>query len=231
MARRHHAPVLTASLVVAVGLTVVLSACSDGQAPAPSSSSSSSASATPTRSASAAPSGGGGAAAPTAKPTDDQTGAPDDGTGPGTGNGSGVDDPSTVDWSTVTKQGIAAAGGGAVVSLTGSGDTWTVVVVGGPDGTETQSVVSATLGRVTSGPFPKAVDGATSAADLARTTTATTDAAAAAAAAERAVTGGRLASLVLGGPADAPVWTASVNAAGATTTVTVDGRTGAATAS
>jgi hypothetical protein len=229
MARRHHAPVLTASLVVAVGLTVVLSACSDGQSPVPSSSPS--ASATSTRSASAAPSGGGGAAAPTAKPSDDQTGAPDDGTGPGTGNGSGVDSPSTVDWRTVTQQGIAAAGGGAVVSLTGSGDTWTVVVVGGPDGTETQSVVSATLGRVASGPFPKAVDGATGSSDLARTTAATTDAAAAAAAAEKAVAGGRLASLVLGGPADAPVWTASVSAAGATRTVTVDARTGAATAS
>ena len=40
------------------------------------------------------------------------------------------------------------AGGGTVVSLTGSGDNWTVVVAG-PDGSLTQSVVSATLDRVT----------------------------------------------------------------------------------
>ncbi|MGU3410061.1 hypothetical protein ACLBWP_08145 [Microbacterium sp. M1A1_1b] len=225
MARRHHAPVLTASIVIAVALTTVLSACSGGSDPAPS------ASATSSRSSSPAPSASGGAAAPSATPSDDQTGSSDDGTGPGTGNGSGVDAPTSVDWATVTQQGIAAAGGGAVLSLAGSGDSWTVVVVNGPDGAETQSVVSATLGRVTSGPFPKSVDAATGTADLARATAAKTTASAAATAAERAVPGSTLASLVLGGAAGAPVWTATVTASGATRTVTVDGLTGAATAS
>lgn len=227
MARRHHATVLTASVVIGLGLTALLSACSDGSAPAPSPSASGSPSAT----ASVPTSGGGSSSRPSATPTDDQTGAADDGTGPGTGNGSGVDDPSSVDWATVTQQGIAAAGGGAVVSLVGSGDTWTVVVVNGPDGTETQSVVSATLGRVTSGPFPKSVDAASAAADLGRATAARTVASAAATAAERAVTGSKLVSLTLGGTAAAPVWTATVSADGATRTVTVDGLTGAATAS
>lgn len=229
MARRHHAPVLTTAVLLGVGMTVLLSACSDGPAPAPNVSASQSATPTPTptRTPSSAPDAG-QPSAPSATPTDDQTGSADDGTGPGTGNGSGAEAPASVDWAAVSKQGIAAAGGGSVVSLAGSGDSWTVVVVGS-DGTETQSVVSATLGRVTSGPFPKAVDGATGAADRARAAAATTDAAAAATAAERAGGGGKLSALTLGGSAGAPVWTATLTGGGVST-VTVDGRTGTATA-
>ena len=46
-----------------------------------------------------------------------------------------------------------------------------------------------------------------------------------------AVPGSTLVSVVLGGPASAPVWTATTSTAGGTTTVTVDGRTGAASVS
>jgi hypothetical protein len=134
-----------------------------------------------------------------------------------------------VDYATVTKQGVAAAGGGTVVSLAGSGDSWTVVVAG-PDGSLTQSVVSATLGRVTSGPFPKDSDAATKAANAARAAGLKVDAAAAAKAATSAVSG-TLASLQLGGTRAAPSWTASVTVSGAARSVTVDGLTGAATAS
>ncbi|PZE95792.1 hypothetical protein DEI95_00080 [Curtobacterium sp. MCBD17_008] len=132
-----------------------------------------------------------------------------------------------MDWSTVTAQGIAAAGGGTVVSLAGSGDQWTVLVAG-PDGSLTQSVVSATLGRVTSGPFPKDADAATKAANVARTANLQTRADAAAEAATGAVAGSTLSSLTLAGTAAAPSWTATVSASGTTSTVRVDGRTGAA---
>lgn len=217
MARRNRITVLTASLVIGIGMTAVLAACSAGDDAAPSGSASPSAS----RSASTSPS---------ATPTDDQTGPADDGTGPGTGNGSGVDNPTSVDWATVTKQGLAAAGGGTVVSLTGAGDNWTVVVADA-SGARTQSVVSATLARVTSGPFPKESDSQTMADDVARAAALKVDAAAAAADAEKSTAGAKLSSLVLGGTGAAPVWTATLTVSGATTTVTVDGTTGATTAS
>gem|GEM_PF-4703951 len=136
-----------------------------------------------------------------------------------------MDAPETVDWSAVTQQGIAAAGGGSVVSLTGSGDSWTVVV-SGPDGSQTQSVVSATLGRVTSGPFPKDVDQATKTADADRAAAAEIDAATAAETAVGASSGGTLSSLVLGGSATAPTWTATLTGS-STSTVIVDGISGA----
>jgi hypothetical protein len=116
------------------------------------------------------------------------------------------------------------------VSLIGSGDSWTVLVAG-PDGAQTQSVVSASLGRVTSGPFPKDADAATAAVNAARAKSLRVDAAAAATKAIAAVPGSALGSLVLGGPGTAPVWTASVSVSGATTTVTVDGLSGATRAS
>jgi hypothetical protein len=134
-----------------------------------------------------------------------------------------------VDYTAVTKQGVAAAGGGTVVSLAGSGDNWTVVVAD-PDGSLTQSVVSATLGRVTSGPFPKDSDAATKTANAARAAGLKVDAAAAAKAATSAVSG-TLTSLQLGGTRAAPSWTASVTVSGAARSVTVNGLTGAATAS
>lgn len=217
MARRNRITVLTASLAIGIGMTAVLAACSTGDDAAPSGSASPSAS----RSTSTSPS---------ATPTDDQTGSADDGTGPGTGNGSGVDNPTSVDWATVTKQGLAAAGGGTVVSLTGSGDNWTVVVADA-SGARTQSVVSATLARVTSGPFPTDADSQTMADDVARAASLQVDAAAAATDAEESTAGAKLSSLVLGGTGAAPVWTATLTVSGATTSVTVDGKTGATTAS
>lgn len=227
---RRSAPVLTASIVLAVGLTTTLTACSGGDdAPTPSATSSRSATATATGPASSsAPSDGSPSA--TATPDDDQTGPADDGTATGTGNGSGVEQPDSVDFGKIAAQGTAAAGGGTVVSIVGAGDSWTVVVAG-PDGSQTQSVVSATLGRVTSGPFPKQVDAAAQAATTAQAAAVRTSAAAAAAAATKAVGGGTLASIVLGGSGSAPTWTATVSTAQGERTVTVDGITGAATAS
>jgi hypothetical protein len=221
MSTRRSTPVLTAAIVLGLGLTSVLAACSGGSTPEPSRSPSSG-SASASASASAAPTSGSTASAP----TDDQTGSADDGTGPGTGNGSGNDSPDTVDWAAVTKQGVAAAGGGTVVSLTGSGDNWTVVVAG-PDGSQTQSVVSATLGRVISGPFLSAADAATTAANVARAAALRVDAASAAAAAVSASSGGTLSALVLGGTGTAPVWTATLTGS-SSSTVTVDGVTGTA---
>lgn len=223
MSRRRTAPVLTASIVLAVGLTAVLAACSgpDGTpSPSASTTASRSASPTPTSNTTASPS------APSV-PGDDQTGPADDGTGAGTGNGSGVDQPSSVDFAKISAQGVAAAGDGTVVALSGAGDNWTVVV-SGPDGSQTQAVVSATLDRVTSGPFPKDVDAATKSANVSRTAALKVDAAAAAAAAERTAAGGTLSALTLGGSGSAPVWTATVTVGGASKTVTVNGVTGAA---
>ncbi|MFJ5146438.1 hypothetical protein [Curtobacterium sp. NPDC088465] len=229
MQRRRSLPVLTASTAIGLGLALTLSACSGAEDPAPSGS------ATATRSASATPTPSGTATAPSGDatpttPSDDQTGPIDDGTGPGTGNGSGVDQPESVDFGVVTEQGIAAAGGGTVVSLVGTGDNWTVVVAG-PDGSQTQSVVSATLGRVTSGPFPKDADEATKAANVARAAAVRIDAVAAADRALGAVAGSSLTSLVLGGSGQPPVWTATVTAGGTTSTVTVDAVTGTTSAS
>jgi len=228
---RRSVPVLTASIALAVGLTTTLAACSGGDAgpsASPTSSRSASASAPAPTSTSSGGSSAGGSS--TSAPGDDQTGPADDGTATGTGNGSGVDQPASVDFGKIAAQGTAAAGGGTVVSITGSGDSWTVVVAG-PDGSQTQSVVSATLDRVTSGPFPKQVDAATQASTTARAAALKTSAADAATAATKAVGGGTLASIVLGGSGTAPTWTATVTTAGGARTVSVDGITGAATAS
>jgi hypothetical protein len=236
MTRRHPSTVLTASIVIAIGTTALLTACSGSDTPAPTRSATATRTAsptpTPTRTPTTAPSASATTApapAPAPVPSDDPSGSDDDGAGQGTGNGSGADAPDTVDYTAVTKQGVAAAGGGTVVSLAGSGDNWTVVVAG-PDGSLTQSVVSATLGRVTSGPFPKDSDAATKTANAARAAGLKVDAAAAAKAATSAVSG-RLTSLQLGGTRAAPSWTASVTVSGAARSVTVNGLTGAATAS
>ncbi|NII42205.1 hypothetical protein E9228_002863 [Curtobacterium flaccumfaciens] len=234
MSRTRRFPVLLTSLTLAVGLTGVLAACAGPDDPTPTRSPSASATRTPapsstptpTTPATSAPVTGDPSAAPAPEPSEPAA-TPTDGSGQGTGNGSGADAPATVDWSAVTAQGVAAAGGGSVVSIAGSGDQWTVVVAG-PDGSQTQSVVSATLGRVTSGPFPKDVDAATKAANVARTSGLRTQADAAATVATGAVAGSTLSSLTLGGTAAAPSWTATVQASGTTSTVRVDGLTGAA---
>jgi len=235
MSRRRpaaQARTITTAVAIGLGVTVVLAGCTGGDDPVPSPSATStrSVSATPTATRTATPTATPSStttsapapSTPAAQPTDD----PGDGSGSGTGNGGGGDAPTTIDWANVTKQGVAAAGGGTVVSLVGSGDSWTVLVAG-PDGAQTQSVVSASLGRVTSGPFPKDADAATAAVNAARAKSLQVDAAAAATKAIAAVPGSSLGSLVLGGPGTAPVWTASVSASGATTTVTVDGLSGA----
>jgi len=236
MTRRHPSTVLTASIVIAIGTTALLTACSGSDTPGPTRSATATRTAsptpTPTRTPTTAPSASATTApapAPAPVPSDDPSGSDDDGGGQGTGNGSGADAPDTVDYTALTRQGVAAAGGGTVVSLAGSGDNWTVVVAG-PDGSLTQSVVSATLGRVTSGPFPKDSDAATKTANAARAAGLEVDAAAAAKAATSAVSG-TLTSLQLGGSGAAPTWTASVTASGATRSVTVNGLTVAATAS
>jgi hypothetical protein len=241
MSRRRpaaQARTIPTAIAIGLGLTVVLAGCTGGDTPSPSTSATTtrSASPTPTATRTAAPTTAPSSTAtaapapapstPAAQPTDD----PGDGSGTGTGNGGGADAPATIDWANVTKQGVAAAGGGTVVSLIGSGDSWTVLVAG-PDGAQTQSVVSASLGRVTSGPFPKDADAATAAVNAARAKSLQVDAAAAATKAIAAVPGSALGSLVLGGPGTAPVWTASVSVSGATTTVTVDGLSGATRAS
>ncbi|MCM3506249.1 hypothetical protein M3666_14110 [Curtobacterium sp. ODYSSEY 48 V2] len=223
-------PVTAASVVLAVTAAVVLAGCSGGDGPERTASASPSRSATPAPTGSAPttvpPSSG---SSPSDVPSPGPSGGVDDGTGPGTGNGSGVEQPDSVDFAAVSAQGVAAAGGGTVVSLAGSGDEWTVVVAG-PDGSRTQSVVSATLGRVTSGPFPRDVDAATAAADAARSAAAEVDAAAAAASATAAVPGSTLRSVVLEGSDTAPVWNAVVTVGGAERSVTVDARTGTAAA-
>ncbi|MGN7190868.1 hypothetical protein [Curtobacterium sp. MCBA15_004] len=209
MSRSRRVPVRTVPIVAALGLGLALSlglaACTEGGDPAPS------------RSAGQSPDGS----------ATDATG-PDATATSGTGNGSGVEHPDEVDFSKVAAQGVAAAGGGTVVSIAGSGDSWTVVVVG-PDGSQTQSVVSAVLDRVTSGPFPKQVDAAAQASTVALAAAVQTGAGPAAAAAEAAVPGSELRSLVLGGSTAAPVWTATVADGSATSTVSVDGTTGTAT--
>lgn len=236
MPTRRPLTVLTATVALGVGLTMTLTACSGDDDPSPSPTRSATATRTPsatatpapTTSSAPAPDGSAASAAPStpAVPSDDQTGGTDDGTGPGTGNGSGVETPASVDWSAISQQGVAAAGGGTVVSIAGSGDEWTVLVAG-PDGSQTQSVVSATLGRVTSGPFPKDADAATKSANAARAAAARVDAATAATTATKAVSGSALRSLVLGGSAPAPTWTATLSVAGAARTVTVDAVSGA----
>lgn len=237
MQRRRSLPVITASVVLGLSLTTTLAACSGGDDPTPSRTPSSSRSASPeptgrtTRTpATDTPSSATSAPPSAGTPSDDQTGSADDGNVPGTGNGSGVDQPTSVDFGAVAAQGVAAAGGGTTVSIVGAGDNWTVVV-SGPDGSQTQSVVSATLDRVTSGPFPKDADAATKAVNVARSGSLRVQAADAATRALAAVPGSSLTSLVLGGSGSAPVWTATVTASGATRTVTVDGLTGSATAS
>lgn len=237
MTRPHRLPVIVTAIALAAGLGTALASCSRADDPAPSTSATAatrtpSASPTPTPSEPVAeptgtPTAGDDASSP--DPTEDAS-APADGSGQGTGNGSGADAPTTVDWGAVAEQGIAAAGGGTVVSIAGSGDDWTVLV-SGPDGARTQSVVSATLGRVTSGPFPKDTDAATRRADVSRTGGLRVTADRAATSALAAAPGSTLVSVVLGGPASAPVWTATTSAAGGTTTVTVDGKTGAASVS
>lgn len=241
MTRRHPSTALTAAITVGVGAALFLTACSGGDTPAPTRSATATAtttpkptrtpSPTPTATTPAVPSTPASAtAAPAPGDGGDSDGGDADGSGQGTGNGGGVTNPVSVDFGTVTQQGIAAAGGGKVVSLAGSDDLWTVVVAG-PDGSLTQSVVSATLGRVTSGPFPKDSDAATKTANAARAAGLRVDANAAAAKATAAVPGSSLRGLQLGGSGSAPVWTATVAAGGATRTVTVDGVTGAARAS
>jgi hypothetical protein len=236
MTRRHPSTALTAAISVGVGAALFLTACSGGDTPAPTRSATASATTTPkpTRTPSPSPTAttapapsSPASATPAPAPGDDDG---DDGSGQGTGNGGGVTDPVSVDFGTVSQQGIAAAGGGKVVSLAGSGDLWTVVVAG-PDGSLTQSVVSATLGRVTSGPFPKDSDAATKTANAARAAGLRVAADAAAAKATAAVPGSTLASLQLGGSGSAPTWTATVSAGGASRTVTVNGLTGATRAS
>ncbi|PYY40835.1 hypothetical protein [Curtobacterium sp. MCPF17_046] len=232
MSRRLR-PVSTASILLVAVTATVLTGCSGGGTPDPTPSASHHRTASPTPTRSAAPSSPASSPSSTSAPAVPSAGpsaGADDGTGTGTGNGSGVDDPETVDFAAVSAQGVAAAGGGTVISLAGSGDNWTVLVAG-PDGSRTQSVVSATLGRVTSGPFPRDSDAPTKAADAARATAATVDAAAAASTATNTVSGSRLVSAELGGPESAPVWTVLVTVDGAQRTVTVDARTGAATAS
>jgi hypothetical protein len=234
MPPRRPLIVIAASVVLGVGLTTTLAACSSGDDPSPAPSRSASSTRTPSATTTAPATTGAPAPVDSTEPSpstpdvpsDDQTGGQDDGTGPGTGNGSGVDTPTTVDWSAISEQGVAAAGGGTVVSIIGAGDEWTVLVAG-PDGSQTQSVVSATLGRVTSGPFPKDADAATKTANVARSAAARIDAATAAASATKAVAGGSLTSLVLGGSGSAPVWTATLSTSGGSRTVTVDAVSGA----
>lgn len=237
MTRRPPSPVLTAAIAVGIGGALLLTGCSGGDAPAPTTSASATGKTpkpTPTRTPSSTPTPTTAAPAPStptsAAPAPDPEQGGDDGSGQGTGNGSGVTTPAAVDLGVVTQQGIAAAGGGTVVSLAGSGDLWTVVVAG-PDGSLTQSVVSVTLGRVTSGPFPKDSDAATKTATVARVAATKTDARTVAAKAVAAVPGSTIAGLQLGGSGSAPVWTATVSTGGATRTVMVDGVTGAARAS
>ena len=224
MTRRHPLTILTVPLALGVATATLLTGCSGGDTPdrTPSATSTSSASSTPsaTRTADPLPT-----PEPTTAPTDDQTGSADDGTGPGTGNGSGADAPANVDFAKIAKQGVAAAGGGTVISLAGSGDSWTVVVAG-PDGSLTQSVVSATLDRVTSGPFPKDSDAGTKAANVARAAALKVDATAAASRAATAA-GGTVTGIVLGGSGSAPTWSVSVSVGGAAETVTVNGVSGA----
>ncbi|MGN8049791.1 hypothetical protein ACTJKO_08860 [Curtobacterium sp. 22159] len=221
MTRRHPLTILTASMALGVATAAVLSGCSGSETPVgtPSASASATASSTPTRSAAPLPT------PEPSDPSDDQTGSADDGTGPGTGNGSGAQAPANVDFGKISKQGIAAAGGGTVVSLAGSGDAWTVVV-DGPDGSLTQAVVSATLDRVTSGPFPKDSDAATKTANVARAAALKVDATAAASRAASAA-GGTVSAVTLGGSGTAPTWTVAVTVGGAARTVTVNGVTGA----
>ncbi|PYY37334.1 hypothetical protein [Curtobacterium sp. MCBD17_030] len=234
MTRRHPSTALAAAITVGVGAALFLTACSGGDTPAPTRSATATTTSKPTRTPSPTPPA---TATTPPDPSSPATSAPApgnddgaDGSGQGNGNGGGVTDPVSVDFGTVSQQGIAAAGGGKVVSLAGSGDLWTVVVAG-PDGSLTQSVVSATLGRVTSGPFPKDSDAATKTVNAARAAGLRVDADAAAAKATAAVPGSTLASLQLGGSGSAPTWTATVSAGGASRTVTVDGVTGAARAS
>ena len=151
-----------------------------------------------------------------------------DGTGSsGSGTGSsGSESTPAVDVAAVSEQGVAAAGGGTVVSFSSSdGDTWTVVV-SAADGSETQSVVSASAGRVVSGPFPKSVDADTRSTNLA-VIGAAVDVVEAARIATGAVTGSTLASMQLGGTTAAPRWTAAVTVDGTAHTVTVDAASGA----
>jgi hypothetical protein len=212
MSRRRpaaQARTIPTAIAIGLGLTVVLAGCTGGDTPSPSTSATTTRSASPTPTATRT-------AAPTTAPSSTATAAP--APAPSTPAAQPTDDPG------------AAAGGGTVVSLIGSGDSWTVLVAG-PDGAQTQSVVSASLGRVTSGPFPKDADAATAAVNAARAKSLQVDAAAAATKAIAAVPGSALGSLVLGGPGTAPVWTASVSVSGATTTVTVDGLSGATRAS
>ncbi|AIV40461.1 MULTISPECIES: hypothetical protein [unclassified Curtobacterium] len=235
MTRPHRTSAIVTAIALAAGLGTTLASCSRADDPAPSTSASAatrtpSTSPTPTRSAPVPEPAGtptAGSDTSSAGPTED---APADGSGQGTGNGSGADAPATVDWAAVAEQGIAAAGGGTVISIAGSGDDWTVLV-SGPDGARTQSVVSATLGRVTSGPFPKDSDAATRQSDVSRTEGLQVTADRAATSALGAVPGSTLVSVVLGGPASAPVWTATTSTTAGTTTVSVDGRTGAVSVS
>jgi len=156
------------------------------------------------------------------------TGSSGSGTGSsGSGTGSsGSESTPAVDVAAVSEQGVAAAGGGTVVSFSSSdGDTWTVVV-SAADGSETQSVVSASAGRVVSGPFPKSVDADTRSTNLA-VIGAAVDVVEAARIATGAVTGSTLASMQLGGTTAAPRWTAAVTVDGTAHTVTVDAASGA----
>lgn len=230
MTRRHHSTVLTTAIAIGIGTAALFTGCSGGDAPEPTRSATATTTRTPTPSATTPAPTSAATTTPSDAPADDPTGGTGDGTGQGTGNGSGVDDPASVDFAAVTKQGVAAAGGGTVVSLSGSGDNWTVVVAG-PDGSLTQSVVSATLDRVTSGPFPKDSDAATKSANTARAAALRVDAAAAAAKATAAVPGSALTGLQLGGSGSAPTWTGTVSVGGANRSVTVDGVSGATSTS
>lgn len=228
MTRRHRLTTITASIALGVATAALASGCSGpdtaDRSPSPTRSSSASATATPTPRPSSTPTGA-ATSAPGTAPSAAPTAPVDDGTGPGTGNGSGVETPANVDFSRIAAQGVAAAGGGTVVSLTGSGDNWTVVVAS-PDGSLTQSVVSATLDRVTSGPFPKDSDAATKAANAARAGAVRVDAPTAAARAASS-SGGTVTGIVLGGSGQAPTWAVSVSVGGAGRTVTVDAVSGA----
>ncbi|KQO62183.1 hypothetical protein [Curtobacterium sp. Leaf261] len=245
--RSRAVPALVA---IGLGSALVLAGCSTGDDTVPSPTRSHTRSSTPSPSTSPAAddeatTGTGGSTGTgtgdtgAAGGSGSSDGAGDDGgTGDGTGgNGTGGSDSgsasalSDAQLGTIGTQAIAAAGatgsGGAatVLSATGSSDEWTVVTAGA-DGSETQSVVSLALGRVSSGPFPKSVDAATQSANRALTAAASTGFQAAAAAAQGAVPRGTLTAIQLGGSASTPRWTATVSASGAAHTVVVDAASG-----
>ncbi|MFZ7089093.1 PepSY domain-containing protein [Curtobacterium sp. RRHDQ10] len=240
-----------AAVAIGVAGALLLAGCSTADVPRPSSSPSGTGSASPgpTRSPSADATGGSattGAGGTSGQGGTGSTGGTsaggDSGTG-GTGSGSsgsgsggsgssgGTVTQGQLDTSVaqaMAAAGIAesASGSGTLLSLHIDGDDWTIVTAD-ESGAETQSVVSRSLGRVTSGPFPKSVDAATTAQNTAIAAAARVPYATAASTAQRAVPGSSLTGLQLGGTSSAPRWTATVTANGVVHTVVVDAASGA----